>query len=43
MKLMAAYGTEFFLIDDVNRLSILQDVIVRRLTTRFAAIRLGYL
>lgn len=34
---MTAYGTEFFSMNDVNRLRILQDVIDRRLTTRLAA------
>ena len=37
---MTAYGTEFFSMNDVNRLRILQDVIDRRLTTRLAANRL---
>lgn len=37
---MTAYGTEFFSINDVNRLRILQDVVDRRLTTRLAATRL---
>lgn len=37
MGLMTAYGTEFFSMNDVNRLRILQDVIDRRLTTRLAA------
>lgn len=37
---MTAYGTEFFSINDVNRLRILQDVIDRRLTTCIAANRL---
>lgn len=37
---MTAYGTEFFSMNDVNRLRILQDVIDRRLTTRLAASRL---
>ena len=37
---MTAYGTEFFSMNDVNRLRILQDVIDRRLTTRLAATRL---
>lgn len=37
---MTAYGTEFFSMNDVNRLRILQDVIDRRLTTRLAARRL---
>lgn len=40
---MTAYGTEFFSMNDVNRLRILQDVIDRRLTTHFAATRLRYL
>lgn len=40
MRLMTAYGTEFFSMNDVNRLRILQDVIDRRLTTRLAATRL---
>ncbi len=40
---MTAYGTEFFSMNDVNRLRILQDVIDRRLTTRLAATRLRYL
>ncbi|EDV8902018.1 hypothetical protein BGD62_004720 [Salmonella enterica] len=38
---MTAYGTEFFSINDVNRLRILQDVIDRRLTTQLAAQHLG--
>jgi len=37
---MTAYGTEFFSMNDVNRLRILQDVIDRRLTTRLATNRL---
>ncbi|MBO4154581.1 ISNCY family transposase [Enterobacter kobei] len=37
---MTAYGTEFFSMNDVNRLRILQDVIDRRLTTRLAPSRL---
>ncbi len=37
---MTAFGTEFFSMNDVNRLRILQDVIDRRLTTRLAATRL---
>lgn len=40
MRPMTAYGTEFFSMNDVNRLRILQDVIDRRLTTRLAARRL---
>lgn len=39
---MTAYGTEFFSMNDVNRLKILQDVIDRRLTTRLAATRLRH-
>lgn len=38
---MTAYGTEFFSMNDVNRLRILQDVIDRRLTTRLAANRVA--
>lgn len=37
---MSAYGTEFFSMNDVNRLRILQDVIDRRLTSHLAASRL---
>ncbi len=37
---MAAYETEFFSMNDINRLRISQDVINRRLTTRLAATRL---
>ena len=37
---MTAYGTEFFSMNDVNRIRILQDVIDRRLITRLAASRL---
>ncbi|OYC53839.1 hypothetical protein RX33_04523 [Escherichia coli] len=37
---MTAYGTEFFSMNDVNRLRILQDVIERRLTICLAASRL---
>lgn len=43
MRLMTAYGTEFFSMNDVNRLRILQDVIDHRLTTRLAAPGLRYL
>ena len=38
---MTAYGTEFFSMNDMNRLRILQDVIDRRLTTRLAASQIG--
>lgn len=38
---MTAYGTEFFTLDEVNRLKIIKDVIDRRLTTQMAAQRLG--
>ena len=37
---MMAYETEFFSMNDENRLRILQDVIDRRLTTRLAETRL---
>ncbi len=37
---MTAYGTEFFSMNDVKRLRIIQDIIDRRLTTRLAASRL---
>lgn len=37
---MTAYGTEFFSMNDVNRLRIFQNVIDRRLTILFAANRL---
>lgn len=37
---MTAYGTEFFSMNDVDRLRLLQDVIDRRLTTRLAATQL---
>ena len=40
MRHMTAYGTEFFSMNDVNRLRILRDVIDRHLTTRLAASRL---
>lgn len=40
MRLMTAYGTAFFSMNDVNRLMILQDVIDGRLTTRLPATRL---
>ena len=40
MRLMTAYGTEFFSMNDVKRLRIIQDIIDRRLTTRLAASRL---
>ena len=38
---MTAHATEFFTLDDVNRLKIIQDVIDRRQTTQMAARRLG--
>ncbi|MDO6407126.1 ISNCY family transposase [Pantoea phytobeneficialis] len=38
---MAASGAEFFTMNEVNRLKMIQDVIDRRLTTRLAAERLG--
>lgn len=39
--LMTAHVAEFFTLDEVNRLKIIQDVIDRRLTTQMAALRLG--
>ncbi len=41
MRLMTAYGTEFFSMRDVNRLRILQDVIDRNLRPGLAAEMLG--
>ncbi|WP_445923029.1 helix-turn-helix domain-containing protein [Klebsiella pneumoniae] len=41
MRLMTAYGTEFFSMRDVNRLRILQDVIDRNLRLGLAAEMLG--
>lgn len=38
---MTALAAEFFTLDEVNRLKIIQDVIDRRLTTQMAAQRLG--
>lgn len=38
---MTAHGSEFFTMNEVNRLKILQDVIDNRLTTRLAALRLN--
>lgn len=38
---MTAHTAEFFTLDDVNRLKIIQEVIDRRLTTQMAAQRLG--
>ncbi len=38
---MTAHAAEFFTLDDVNRLKIIQDVIDRRQTTQMAARRLG--
>lgn len=36
-----AHAAEFFTLDEVNRLKIIQDVVVRRLTTLMALQRLG--
>lgn len=38
---MAASGAEFFTMNEVNRLPVIQDVVDRRLTTHLAAERLG--
>ena len=38
---MTAHTAEFFTLDEVNRLKIIQEVIDRRLTTQMAAQRLG--
>lgn len=38
---MAAHAAEFFTLDEVNRLKIIQDVVDRRLSTLMAAQRLG--
>lgn len=38
---MTAHAAEFFTLDEVNRLKIVQDVVDRRLTTQMAAHRLG--
>ena len=38
---MTASGTEFFTMNEVNRLKVIQDVVDRRLTTHLAAERLG--
>lgn len=38
---MTARAAEFFTLDEVNRLKIIQDVVDRRLTTQMAAQRLG--
>ncbi|EKI0251137.1 ISNCY family transposase [Enterobacter asburiae] len=38
---MTAHTAEFFTLDEVNRLKIIQDVVDRRLTTLMAAQRLG--
>ncbi|OUF04834.1 hypothetical protein AZ021_004499 [Enterobacter ludwigii] len=38
---MTAHAAEFFTLDEVNRLKIIQDVVDRRLTTQMAALRLG--
>lgn len=39
--MMTVYGSEFFTMNEVNRLKILQDVIDHRLTTSQAALRLN--
>ncbi|EHA2520053.1 ISNCY family transposase [Salmonella enterica] len=38
---MTAHAAEFFTLDEVNRLKIIQDVVDRRLTTQMASQRLG--
>lgn len=38
---MTAHAVEFFTLDEVNRLKIIQDVVDRRLTSQMAAQRLG--
>lgn len=38
---MTAHAAEFFTLDEVNRLKIIQDVVDQRLTTLMAAQRLG--
>ena len=38
---MTAHAAEFFTLDEVNRLKIIQDVVDRRLTTQMAVQRLG--
>lgn len=38
---MAASKVEFFTMNEVNRLIVIQDVVDRRLTTHLAAERLG--
>ena len=38
---MTAHAAEFFTLDEVNRLKVIQDVVDRRLTTQMAAQRLG--
>jgi len=38
---MTVHAAEFFTLDEVNRLKIIQDVVDRRLTTLMAAQRLG--
>jgi len=38
---MTAHAAEFFTLDEVNRLKIIQDVVDRRLTTLMASQRLG--
>lgn len=38
---MTAHAAEFFTLDEVNRLKIIQDIVDRRLTTQMAAQRLS--
>lgn len=38
---MTAHAADFFTLDEVNRLKIIQDVVDRRLTTQMVAQRLG--
>lgn len=38
---MTAHAAEFFTLDEVNRLKIIQDIVDRHLTTQMAAQRLG--
>ncbi len=38
---MTAYRAEFFTLEDVKRLKVIQDVIDQRLPTKMAAQRLG--
>jgi len=39
---MTAHATEFFTLDEVNRLKIIQDVVDQRITTQMAAQRAGH-